>query len=130
MEKIIVTSGYYNPLHVGHLQLFKEAKKLGRLWVIVNNDKQVKLKGKPFMNQKERVDIVRAIRYVDRGIIAIDTDRTVCKTLELLQPDIFVKGGDSTRKNTPELELCKKLGIKVIFGVGGKKIQSSSWLLT
>lgn len=128
--KIICTSGYFNPLHVGHLALFKKAKQLGDYFVvIVNSDKQVKLKGsKPFMNEKERMKMVEAVGYVDKVILSIDTDRTVQKTLEKIKPDIFIKGGDSIKKNTPELELCNELGIKVVFGVGGNKIQSSSWL--
>jgi cytidyltransferase-like protein len=126
MSKIICTSGYFNPLHIGHLKLLEESKKLGDyLVVIVNNDEQVKLKGsKVFMNQEERMEIVKAIRYVDKVILSIDTDRTVIKTLSRLNPDLFVKGGDSTENNVPE----KELGIKVLLGVGGDKIQSSSWL--
>jgi cytidyltransferase-like protein len=126
MSKIICTSGYFNPLHIGHLKLLEESKKLGDyLVVIVNNDEQVKLKGsKVFMNQEERMEIVKAIRYVDKVILSIDTDRTVMKTLSRLNPDLFVKGGDSTEDNVPE----KELGIKVLLGVGGGKIQSSSWL--
>jgi cytidyltransferase-like protein len=129
MSKTICTSGYYNPLHIGHLKLLKEASKLGdKLIVIVNNDEQVKLKGGKFMPEDERVEIVKAIKYVDKVVLSIDKDRTVCKTLELIDPDIFAKGGDSTNDNVPELEVCKKKGIKIVFNVGGDKIQSSSWL--
>lgn len=121
----VATSGYFNPLHVGHLRLLEEAKLLGDyLIVIVNNDEQVKLKGsKPFMNETERCEIVRGIRYVDSVVLSIDNDRTVCKTLEMIKPDIFAKGGDSTVENVPEQDICK-----VVFGIGGEKIQSSSWL--
>lgn len=128
--KIVCTSGYFNPLHAGHLKLLKEARKYGDyLVVIVDNDAQVKLKGsKVFMNEDERVEIVKAIKYVDKVVLSVDTDRTIQTTLFRLNPDVFVKGGDSTPENTPELELCKELGIKVVFGVGGNKIQSSSWL--
>lgn len=125
---IVCTSGYFNPVHVGHLRLFKEASKLGKLTVIVDNDEQVKLKGGEFMNQDERMEILKAIKYVDKVVLSIDKDRTIKETLALVNPDIFVKGGDSTKENVPELEVCEKLGIKVIFGVGGDKIQSSSWL--
>lgn len=128
---IVVTSGYYNPLHVGHLKLLEEASKLGgRLIVIVNNDEQVKLKGsKVFMNEKERCAILRAIKYVDEVILSVDSDRTVRKTLEMIKPDIFAKGGDSTDENVPEQEVCDKHHIKIVLDVGGGKIQSSSWLL-
>lgn len=128
--KIVCTSGYYNPIHSGHLNLFKEAKKYGDyLIVIVNNDEQVKLKGSvTFMNQNERMEIVKSIKYVDKVLLSVDNDRSITETLKTILPDVFVKGGDSTEGNTPELELCKELGIKVVFGVGGEKIQSSSWL--
>ena len=134
MNKIVVTSGYFNPLHVGHIRLLKNAKKLadsgdGILIVIVNNDKQVKLKGsKAFQNEKERLEIIRSLRFVDAAVLSVDTDRTVKKTLRSLMPDCFAKGGDSTNKNVPEMKVCKELNIQVVFGVGGDKIQSSSWL--
>ncbi len=128
MDKIIVTSGYFNPVHIGHLKLFEDAKKLGnKLIVIVNNDHQVKLKGsKTFMNENERLEIIRAIKYVDYAVLSIDKDKTVRKTLASLRPNIFAKGGDSTFFNVPEDKICKKLNINLIFGVGGNKIQSSS----
>lgn len=124
--RVVCTSGYFNPIHIGHLNLLKEAKKHGDyLVVIVNNDEQVKLKGsKPFMNEKERMEIIKAIKYVDKVVLSIDKDRTVMKTLERLNPDVFVKGGDSTEDNVPE----KALGIEIVLGVGGGKVQSSSWL--
>lgn len=126
----VVTSGYFNPLHKGHLALFREAKKLGdELIVIINNDEQVKLKGsKTFMDQNERAEIVSAIKYVDKVIVSIDFDSTVCKTLEALKPDVFAKGGDSTFENIPEFKTCEEMGCRVYIDVGGKKIQSSSEL--
>jgi len=130
--KVVAVSGYWNPLHGGHIQLFEEAKKLGEyLVVIVNNDEQVKLKGSPlFMDEKERMEIISALRAVDNVILSIDKDRTVCKTLELIKPDIFANGGDRTKNNIPETAVCKKIGCKMIFNVGrGGKIQSSSGLL-
>ncbi len=126
----VVTSGYYNPVHIGHIKLFKEASKLGgKLTVIVNNDEQVKLKGsKTFMDEKERCAIIRAIKYVDEVILSVDADKTVSKTLEMIEPNIFAKGGDSTSLNIPEKEVCEKLNCKIVLGIGGDKIQSSSWL--
>lgn len=128
MSKTVCTSGYFNPLHKGHLALFRGAKKLGQLTVIVNNDEQVALKGSvPFMDQNERMEIVSAIKYVDHTVLSLDKDRTVIETLKYIKPDIFVKGGDSTYDNVPEIEICNKLGIEIIF-LPDKKIQSSSWL--
>lgn len=130
-EVIVAVSGYFNPLHIGHIRLFKQAKKLGtKLIVIVNNDKQVKLKGSfPFMNGKERMKIIASIKPVDKVVLSLDKDGTVCKTLRHIKPDIFANGGDRTIKNIPEVAVCKGLGCKMIFNVGGKKIQSSSWLI-
>ena len=129
--KIVAVSGYFNPLHYGHIKLFEAAKNLGEyLVVIVNNDEQVKLKGSTlFIDEKERMKIISALRVVDNVILSVDKDRTVCKTLELIKPDIFANGGDRTKNNIPETAICKKLGCKMVFNVGGGKIQSSSWLL-
>jgi len=126
----VVTSGYFNPVHIGHIKLFEEASKLGDwLVVIVNNDNQVKLKGsKVFMDETERCDIIRAIRYVDEVILSVDQDRTICQTLDMIKPNIFAKGGDSTPDNVPEKEVCEKNNTQIIYNVGGDKIQSSSWL--
>lgn len=130
-EIIVAVSGYFNPVHIGHIRLFEAAKKIGtKLVVIVNNDKQVKLKGSVlFMDEMERIRIISALAMVDNVILAIDRDRTVCETLKLIKPDIFANGGDRTRNNIPEDAICKELGIKMIFNVGGEKTQSSSWLL-
>lgn len=130
MRITVCTSGYYNPVHKGHLKLFEEAKKLGdRLVVIINNDEQVKLKGsKVFMDEEERCAIIKALKPVDEVILSIDKDKTIIKTLTMIKPNIFAKGGDSTPNNVPEKGVCEKYGIKIVYGVGGDKIQSSSWL--
>jgi len=132
-KKIVVAvSGYFNPLHIGHVRLFEEAKKLGtKLVVIVNNDKQVKLKGSiPFMNEKERKEIITALAAVDDVVLAIDKDKTVCETLKIIKPDIFANGGDRSKNNIPEVAICDEIDCKMVFSVGkGGKIQSSSWLL-
>lgn len=126
----VCTSGYFNPIHKGHIKLLEEAAKLGDyLTVIVNNDKQVELKGsKPFMSEEERCEIVRAIKWVDEVVLSIDNDRTVCETLAQVHPHIFAKGGDSTYMNVPEDKVCERLNIEIRYGMGGDKIQSSSWL--
>ena len=136
-KKIIVTSGYFNPLHIGHIDLMEKAKKLGDiLVVIVNNDEQVKIKGSiPFMREQERIRIINALKYPDKVLLSIDKDGSVAKSLEMVAnmysgKIYFAKGGDRNINNIPESErkVCEKFGIEVISNVG-EKIQSSSWLL-
>jgi cytidyltransferase-like protein len=129
-QRIVCVSGYFNPLHAGHIEYFEKSKALGdKLIVIVNNDKQSFLKkGSSFMPENERLTIVRSLRIVDFAILSIDEDRTVCKTLESVRPHIFSNGGDQTNDSIPEGPVCEKLGIQMIDGLGDK-IQSSSWLL-
>jgi cytidyltransferase-like protein len=129
-QKYIVVSGYFDPLHIGHLEYFERAKRCGsKLVVIVNNELQSKLKhGSFFMPVRERIKIIRSIEMVDFVMESIDTDRSVCKTLRALHPYAFCNGGDQTNSNIPEALICNTLGIKLIDGLGGK-IQSSSWLL-
>ena len=128
-EKIVVASGYFDPLHIGHIEYLKLAKKLGdKLIVIINNDEQAKIKkGRHFMSEKERAEIVKSLKPVDEIFISIDKDKTVCKSLEFLKPNIFAKGGDRHAGEIPEAKICKELEIKIIDGFG-KKIQSSSSL--
>lgn len=132
MEKIVCVSGYFDPLHIGHIEYFKMSKKIGdKLMVIVNNDEQAKLKkGKPFMCDDERIKIIKELRCVDIVIKSIDIDRTVCETLRTLEPkpDFFCNGGDQNNNTIPETEICLKRGIELRDGFG-EKIQSSSWLI-
>jgi cytidyltransferase-like protein len=131
-EKIkVAVSGYFNPLLVGHLEMIEKAKKIGDyLIVIINNDYQVKLKGSvPFMSQKDRVKIIKALREVDEVFLSIDKDKTVCKSLAKIKPNIFANGGDRKNLNdVPEYDVCQKLKIKMVDGLG-KKIRSSSILI-
>lgn len=137
MKKIIITSGYFNPLHVGHINYFKEAKKLGDvLVVIINNDEQVKIKGSvPFMPEQERMEIVKSMKSVDEAFLSIDKDRSVCESLKAIaksHPDcelFFANGGDRHAGNIPEVKVCDEFNIKMVDGVGGGKVQSSSLLL-
>ena len=135
--KAIIVSGYFNPLHKGHLELFQKAKSKGdKLWVIVNSDLQRKLKGsKAFMEEGERLIIIRAIGVVDLALISIDKDKTQSETLTNLAQNyggeyelFFANGGDQNNNSIPELKICKEFGIELIDGLGNK-IQSSSWLL-
>jgi len=130
-KKIVVAvSGYFNPIHVGHLEMIREAKKLGdHLVVIVNSDHQVKLKGSvPFMPEADRVKIMEAIKWVDEVFLSIDKDGTVCESLKAVRPHIFGNGGDRNKKNVPEDKVCAELGIKMVYNLG-KKIRSSSILI-
>jgi rfaE bifunctional protein nucleotidyltransferase chain/domain len=130
-KKIVVAaSGYFDPIHVGHIEYLMLAKKLGdKLIVIVDNDHQACLKkGKPFMPEKERLEIVKNLRCVDEVFLSIDQDGTVCKSLEKIRPDIFAKGGDRNVGNIPEKAICDAMGTKIIDGLGAK-IQSSSSLI-
>lgn len=130
-KKIIVAvSGYFNPLHVGHLEMLEKAKKLGdQLVAIINNDRQVKLKGSvPFLNQFDRMKIISAIKWVDKVFLSIDKDKSVCKSLAKVKPNIFAQGGDRNQGNIPEADICHRLGIKMVDGLG-EKIRSSSILI-
>lgn len=124
--KIIAVSGYFDPLHVGHIEYFQLAKKLGdKLIVILNNDEQAKLKkGNSFMPLEERKRILEAIKFVDEVVISIDKDSSVCESLKAIKPHIFAKGGDRFAGEIPETQICKELGIEIIDGLG-QKIQSS-----
>ncbi|MDP2067958.1 MAG: adenylyltransferase/cytidyltransferase family protein [Lutibacter sp.] len=136
-KKAIIVSGYFNPVHKGHIEYFNKAKAQGdTLFVIVNNDFQRELKGsKEFQTQAERVFIVENLKAVDKVFLAIDQDRTVCETIRLISQELsneyqleFANGGDQNNTSIPEAPVCKELGIELIDGLGDK-IQSSSWLL-
>lgn len=129
-EIIVCASGYFDPLHKGHVEYLELAKKLGtKLIVIVNNDRQATIKkGKSYMNEEERMMIVKALRCVDEVFLSIDNDKTVCQSIEAIKPNIFAKGGDRFAGEIPESAVCKKLGVKIIDGLG-EKVQSSSSII-
>ena len=137
MPKAIIVSGYFNPIHKGHLDYFNQAKALAdELIVIVNNDFQRELKGSQiFQLEEERVIIVSNIKAVDRVYLSVDKDRTVCQTITKIAEELgathdlaFANGGDQNNQSIPEVPVCQKLGVALIDGLGDK-IQSSSWLL-
>ena len=136
-KKAIIVSGYFNPLHKGHIEYFHNAKKHGeKLFVILNNDDQVLLKGtKKFMDQEERMIILKELKVIDEVFLSIDTDKTVSDTIEKIYKEFsnefnlfFANGGDQNNDSIPESLVCKRYGIKLIDGLGDK-VQSSSWIL-
>ncbi len=135
LKKVVVaTGGGFDPLHEGHIRLFKEARQLGDfLVVMLNSDKQLlKKKGATFYpSENERKEIIESIKYVDKVIMDPGPDVTCEEALRLVRPDVLAKGGDRTQGSMPEIELkvCQELGCKIVYNVGGDKVQSSSWLL-
>lgn len=138
--KIVIVSGYFNPLHKGHIEYFNNARACGdELCVIVNSDFQRELKGsKEFMKEDERLFIVENLKMVDHALLSVDQDRTVCETIKLVYESFkykdetthlaFANGGDQNNETIPERSICEELGIELIDDMG-EKIQSSSWLL-
>ena len=139
--RVVAISGFFNPLHMGHIDYISAARNLGDfLIVIINSDKQVDIKGSvPFMEQDERLAIINNIKGVDRAVISIDDDGSVCETLRAefnrLQNDpffdemVFANGGDRKEGGVPEDILTDELGIRMAYNVGGEKTQSSSSLI-
>ena len=140
--RVVVISGYFNPIHVGHLDYIENAAALGdHLVVIVNSDTQVTVKGSTmFMDQEARKRIVQSIKGVDETVISIDENGSVVDTLEKIylgysnqephfESMVFANGGDRKEGSVPEVELCERLGIDTIYGIGGEKVESSSNLL-
>lgn len=136
-KKAVIVSGYFNPVHKGHIEYFQNARKLAdELFVIVNNDHQRALKGsKEFQDENERKFIIENFRLVDKCFISVDSDRTVIESIRKIYNEYsidydlaFANGGDQNNDTIPERPICEELGIELIDGLGGK-IQSSSWLL-
>jgi len=124
----VAVSGYFDPIHVGHLDYLEHAKKLGdKLVVIVNNNHQCVLKkGKPFMDELDRMRIVKSLHMVDEVFLSVDSDRSVCRSLEEIKPDIFANGGDRANSEVPESTICSKYNIQIVDGLGDKIRSSSS----
>jgi D-beta-D-heptose 7-phosphate kinase/D-beta-D-heptose 1-phosphate adenosyltransferase len=142
MKKVLVSGGF-DPVHIGHIRLFKEAKALGDyLIVLANNDNWLKKKkGFVFMNENERKAVLEAIRWVDEVVITEHpenpTDMSICAELKKIKPDVFANGGDRNKADAdtassslnPEQKLCQELNIEMAFNIGGEKAQSSSELV-
>tara|TARA_R110000824_G_scaffold143199_2_gene310744 strand:+ start:6422 stop:6871 length:450 start_codon:yes stop_codon:yes gene_type:complete len=137
-KTIVIASGYFNPAHTGHLDYLENAKDLGDLlFVIVNNDRQVELKGSQcFTGEDQRTRIIQALECVDQALVSVDFDRSVKSTVAVLYNVyrftganfIFANGGDQ-KSGVPEEEFCMRAGIQMVYGVGGEKTESSSNLL-
>jgi len=129
-QKTIAISGGFDPIHIGHIRMIQTAAKMGKLVVILNSDNfLMNKKGFVFMPFEERKEILRAIHGVREVVACVDEDQSVCKTLEALKPNVFANGGDRFAKNIPEVEVCERFGIEMVFNVGGEKVQSSSALV-
>ncbi len=134
----VAVSGYFDPIHVGHIEYLEMARKLadkrglesaslwGELIVIVNNDYQCELKkGKSFMPEEDRLRIVQSLKVVDKAFLSVDKDGSVCESLAIIKPDIFANGGDRSVGEIPETKVMKKYNIEMVDGLGSK-IRSSS----
>ncbi|MCX6754512.1 MAG: adenylyltransferase/cytidyltransferase family protein [Candidatus Nomurabacteria bacterium] len=135
-KKIVMISGGFDPIHIGHVRYMQESKKLGDILVVViNNDNWIHLKkGSEFMPEKERREIIEALSCVDKVVISGHSkntkDMSVCEEIKKIKPNIFANGGDRFADNIPEFQLCNKLGIEMVFNVGkGGKVRSSSELI-
>lgn len=134
--RIVCTSGGFDPLHVGHLRCITRTAQIARerdaLCVIIVNGNGFleRKKGKPFMDELERAEIISSIRGVDHVVLWDDGSQFVSGCIDILRPVAFTKGGDRTDEtNVPEFALCSRIGCEVVFGVGGGKVQSSSALI-
>lgn len=126
----VAVSGGFDPIHKGHVRMIRAASAFGNVIVIANSDEWlIRKKGYVFMPFEERAEIIESIKGVSAVVKAKDDDETVCETLRDLKPDAFANGGDRKGNNVPEVALCDELGIKMLWNVGGEKIQSSSWLV-
>ena len=128
---VIAVSGGFDPIHIGHVRMILDAARYGDVMVILNSDDWLmRKKGYVFMPWKERAEIVGNIKGVKFVTQVDDSDGTVCEALKRHKPEVFANGGDRKTQNTPEMDVCEKLGIQMMWAVGGNdKPQSSSWLV-
>jgi D-beta-D-heptose 7-phosphate kinase/D-beta-D-heptose 1-phosphate adenosyltransferase len=130
-KPVVMVSGGFDPVHAGHIRMIRDASKFGNVVVVANSDDWLfRKKGFVFMSFEQRAEILNAIK----GVILVDSvndaDGTVCEAIRRIKPDFFANGGDRGRTNTPEVDVCNELKIKLLWGVGGdKKLASSSDLV-
>ena len=127
----VIVSGGFDPVHAGHIRMIRDASNFGDVIVIANSDQWLfRKKGFVFMTFEQRAEILNAIKGVILVDSVNDTDGTVCEAIRRHNPTYFANGGDRERTNTPEVDVCNKMGIKLLWGVGGhKKLASSSDLV-
>ena len=130
-KKKVAVSGGFDPIHIGHVRMIQDAKKIGNVIIFLNTDEWLKRKkGYVFMPWEERAEILLSIKGVKEVYRAMDEDNTVCEALKFYKPDVFANGGDRKPGLVPEYQICEELGIEMAFSVGGDdKPQSSSWLV-
>jgi len=130
-NKIVMVSGGFDPVHVGHIRMITESAQWGSVIVVINSDEWlIRKKGYVFMPWEERAEIIGNIKGVSIVSNVNDADGTVCSALRRHKPDAFANGGDRKKENTPEMKVCEELGIQMLWGTGGAdKPQSSSWLV-
>jgi cytidyltransferase-like protein len=136
IKNVIIVSGGFDPVHKGHLRMFREASQLGHQVIVgLNSDDWLtRKKGKPFMGFDERKEIIEGFKYVNQVLSFDDKDDTasdlIKRVYQIFDGEIyFGNGGDRGKGNVPETDVCKKLGVEMIWGLGGGKIQSSSDLI-
>ncbi len=130
-QDVVCVSGGFDPIHIGHVRMIKDAAKFGAVIVIANSDEWLmRKKGYVFMPYNERQEILYSIKGVVDVFKGLDDDGTVCENLKIINPHIFANGGDRGNTNTPEMDTCKEFEIQMVWGMGGNdKPQSSSWLV-
>ena len=141
IKNVIIVSGGFDPVHKGHIRMFREAANFGANVIVgLNSDEWLsRKKGKPFMKWEERAEILESCKFVNQVIPFDDSDDTandaIKRVFDMYNADssdyniYFANGGDRKLGNVPELDVCKELEVVMLWGIGGGKIQSSSWLI-